>query len=158
MTHLHLGEFLIWSPHIQSFTKKHGNCEACDGWCNNKISMGVLESCLGVETSSIATYLGVQGSMLLVITSSILFLLLFVFSFLGQDMGGATWNTTIFYASFDLGIFKCFDMFLVFYYYWIIWFSKDFCRIDIVFYGRLAYYCGINFSLLVMRNTLNLSL
>lgn len=61
-------------------------------------------SCLGAGTSFIAAYLGVQGAMTLFITITLLFLIIFVFSFLGQAMGGAAWNPTVLASSFAFGI------------------------------------------------------
>lgn len=61
-------------------------------------------SCLGAGTSLIAAYLGVQGAMTLLITTTLVFLLVFVFSFLGHVMGGATWNPTVLASSFALGV------------------------------------------------------
>ncbi|GLJ19620.1 hypothetical protein SUGI_0355080 [Cryptomeria japonica] len=62
-----------------------------------------LVSCLGAGTSVIASYLDVDGTWKLVITIVLLVALVFVFSSLGDAMGGASWNPTALTAGFALG-------------------------------------------------------
>lgn len=59
-------------------------------------------SCLGAATSVIAAYLGVKGMTSLLITTSLIFVLLFVFGVIGDLLGGASFNptgTAAFYAA-----------------------------------------------------------
>ncbi|XP_057496065.1 aquaporin SIP1-1-like [Actinidia eriantha] len=59
-------------------------------------------STLGVLTSAIASALGVQGTVTLLITTVLVFLLVFAFGIIGEAMGGASFNptsTAAFYAA-----------------------------------------------------------
>ncbi|GKD47377.1 aquaporin SIP1-1-like protein, partial [Tanacetum coccineum] len=59
-------------------------------------------SSLGAATSVIAAYLGVKGMTSLLITTSLVFVLLFVFGVIGDMLGGASFNptgTAAFYAA-----------------------------------------------------------
>ncbi|XP_076930270.1 aquaporin SIP1-1-like [Bidens hawaiensis] len=58
-------------------------------------------SCLGAATSVIVKAIGIQGMASLFITMSLVFILLFVFGFVGAVLGGASFNpagTAAFYA------------------------------------------------------------
>nr|ASM90223.1 aquaporin protein [Sesuvium portulacastrum] len=59
-------------------------------------------STIGILTSLIAGYTGIQGPLTLAITTSIVAFLVFVFTFVGQILGGASFNptgTAAFYAA-----------------------------------------------------------
>lgn len=59
-------------------------------------------SSLGAATSVIAAYLGIKGMTSLLITTSLIFVLLFVFGVIGDLLGGASFNptgTAAFYAA-----------------------------------------------------------
>nr|GEU75486.1 aquaporin SIP1-2-like [Tanacetum cinerariifolium] len=59
-------------------------------------------SSLGAATSVVAAYLGVKGMTSLLITTSLVFVLLFVFGVIGDLLGGASFNptsTAAFYAA-----------------------------------------------------------
>uniref|UniRef100_A0A0D6R8R2 Aquaporin n=1 Tax=Araucaria cunninghamii TaxID=56994 RepID=A0A0D6R8R2_ARACU len=63
-------------------------------------------SCMGAATSVVAAYLNVEGAWQLGITTALLFVMVFVFSWLGDAMGGVSWNPTMLSAAFALGSSK----------------------------------------------------
>ncbi|XP_076896457.1 aquaporin SIP1-2-like [Bidens hawaiensis] len=61
-------------------------------------------SCLGAATSVIAKAIGIQGMASLFITMSLVFILLFVFGFVGAVLGGASFNPTGTAAFYAVGV------------------------------------------------------
>ncbi|GFS36111.1 small and basic intrinsic protein 1A [Actinidia rufa] len=81
------------------------------GVINSAIGDGVLTgmwvfcaSTLGALTSAIASALGVQGTATLLITTVLVFLLVFAFGIIGDALGGASFNPTATAAFYAAGL------------------------------------------------------
>ena len=61
-------------------------------------------STLGALTSAIASALGVQGTATLLITTVLVFLLVFAFGIIGDALGGASFNPTATAAFYAAGL------------------------------------------------------